>query len=95
MSHDQPSPVTVNMPPTQATDTVPIWAVRLEAKVDVALARQSGQLNNHTGDLEDHERRLRVLEATKTVSPAGLWGAVVGGVATCAALFTIFSPLIR
>lgn len=50
---------------------------RLEGKVDVALAQHGADLKAHADDLADHEARLRVLEATPTVSPKTLWTVVV------------------
>lgn len=58
--------------PNPEVETVPGWAIRLEAKVDVALARLADQAERHGGDLDDHETRLRALESTPNVTPKGL-----------------------
>jgi hypothetical protein len=87
------SPVSVQVNPA-VTDSSPSWAIRLEAKVDVALAQHGARLDNHTADLADHEARLREVEQRKTVSPWQLWLAVTGGVGTLAALAGLVSTLI-
>jgi hypothetical protein len=73
-------------------DAVPSWAIRLEAKVDVALTQHAGRLDTHAADLADHEARLRQVEQRKTVSPWQLWLAITGGVGTLAALVGLVGP---
>ena len=73
---------------------VPVWAVRLEAKVDVILAQHEARIDNHAAELDDHERRIREVEQRKTVSPAALWGAVVGGVGAAAALVGMIAQVL-
>lgn len=46
---------------------------RLEGKVDVALTQHGADIKAQGRDLEDHEERLRALEAKATVSPRTLW----------------------
>lgn len=62
---------------TAAETSLLIAFTRLEGKVDVALAQHGADIKAHSEDLADHEARLRVLEATPTVSPKTLWTAVV------------------
>ncbi|CCQ44655.1 hypothetical protein ARTSIC4J27_582 [Pseudarthrobacter siccitolerans] len=61
----------------------------MEAKVDVALAQHGADIKSQGRDLEDHEKRLRVLESTPTVSPRTLWTTVasIGGLALAAVPF--------
>ena len=84
------------MPPPviPAADTSPTWAIRLEAKVDVALAHQGARLDTHSADIADHEMRIREVEQRRTVSPWQLWLAVTGGVGTLAALVGVLSTLL-
>lgn len=80
---------------TPVTDQeIPAWAVRLEAKVDVALAQHGSRLDTHASNLADHETRLRVQEARRTVSPTGLWSAVLGGVSGAAAVVAVITNVI-
>ena len=77
-----------------ATSDVPVWAIRLEAKVDVALTQHAARIDGHASELADHETRLREVEQRKTVSPTGLWTAVVGGISGAAALVGIASNVL-
>ena len=61
-------------------DEMPTWAVRLEAKVDVALGQHAARLDRHDEIRDDHENRLRALEARRTVAPWQVWTAVIGAV---------------
>ena len=89
------APVSVQVTqPVQATDSSPTWAIRLEAKVDVALAQHGARLDNHTADLADHETRIREVEQRKTVSPTALWTAVLGGLSGAGVLVAIFNTLL-
>ena len=63
---------------SSANDDIPAWAVRLEAKVDVALGQHAGRLDRHDEIREDHETRLRALEAKSTVAPWQHWTAFLG-----------------
>lgn len=75
---------------------MPAWAIRLEAKLDLATSQQAQRLDNHGETLNDHEGRLRGLERDmphdahdrlraveerKTVSPAQLLATTASGVA--------------
>jgi type II secretory pathway component PulL len=86
------APVSVQVTQPAASES-PAWAIRLEAKVDVALAQHGARLDNHSADLADHEQRLREVEQRKTVSPWQLWLAVSGGVATFATLVAVLTNL--
>lgn len=45
---------------TDGIEEVPAWAIRLEAKLDVALAQHAGRIDNHDREIE----ALRTLHAT-------------------------------
>lgn len=66
-------PDTLQTTRTTLVESVPVespaWAIRLEAKVDVALAQHGARLDNHANDLRDHEARLRTQEAREYVTP--------------------------
>lgn len=83
--------VTVTVSPEDA----PSWAVRLEAKVDIALAQHKQQLEDHAGDLNDHEDRIRKLEAKPTVSPSQLWTSVLSGLTAISAAAAGINILIK
>lgn len=68
---------------------MPVWAVRLEGKVDAVISLHEQKLAVLDEAGKDHEIRIRVLENRKTVSPAQLWTAVAGGVATLGVLATL------
>jgi hypothetical protein len=76
-------------PLTSTNDTNLIVALtRVETKVDVVLSQ-------HGAKLEDHEGRLRKVEARRTVSPRTLWTSVIsaaGLVLTLIAIFDRFLP---
>lgn len=89
--------MTAPIPETQpvvAHDVMPAWAIRLEAKVDVALTQHAARLDTHAAEIADHEARLREVESRRTVSPAGLWAAVLGGVSGAAALVGVITNLL-
>ena len=44
---------------------------------------------------DDYERRLRIIEATPTVSPKTLWFTVASIIAATATLFGAFSPVLE
>ncbi|WP_166139610.1 hypothetical protein [Nocardioides ochotonae] len=74
-------------------ESVPTWAVRLEAKVDVALARHGSQLDAHERDIADlraaaheHDARLRALERVPAITPRQLGAAALGVVGAVGAL---------
>ena len=55
---------------------------RLETKLDGALSHA-----------EDHEGRIRTLEARRTVAPRDLWVGITGAIAAGAALSSIITNL--
>lgn len=83
--------VTVTVSPEDA----PAWAIRLEAKVDIALAQHKQRLDDHAVDLGDHEGRLRALENKSTVSPSQLWTSVLSGLTAVSAAAAAINILIR
>lgn len=76
-------------PAIQPDAAVLVAITRMEAKVDIALAQHGAEIKTQGATVEDHEKRLRVLEATPTVSPRTLWTTVasVGGLALAALPF--------
>lgn len=81
--------------PVEVSETSLLVAfTRLEAKVDVALAGHGADIRELKTDRDDHEARLRVQEAKKTVSPRDLWLAVSGAIATSWILFQWVGALI-
>lgn len=54
---------------SEPDEKMPEWAIRLEAKVDVALTRQGDRLDRHGETLDDHEHRLRVVENSPNPDP--------------------------
>lgn len=76
-------------PTTYGPEPVPAWAIRMEAKIDVALTQHTARLDNHAADIADHEARIREQEARKTVSPWQLWAAVSSAVAVAGGVLTL------
>lgn len=92
---DTPQPVVAIAPtpsqnPTRSETDLLIAFTRLEGKVDVALVQHGAELAAHTGELKDHEDRIRRLELTPTVGPKALWTAV----ASAAALLLAAGPVL-
>ncbi|WWV91855.1 hypothetical protein GMYAFLOJ_CDS0025 [Microbacterium phage phiMiGM15] len=80
-----PSPITVineSTPPAEDAALVS-FLTRVEVKLDQALTRGV-----------DHEDRIRVLEARKTVAPRDLWLGVTGAVGAGAGIATIIAHLL-
>jgi hypothetical protein len=48
---------------------MPVWAIRLESKVDIALTQQGGRLDRHGEILDDHEKRIRSVESQEHPDP--------------------------
>ena len=72
---------------------MPSWAVRLEAKVDIALTQHAGRLDRHDEIDDDHERRLRSLEQRSTVAPWQLWTAFATAIPIALALAAFIRSL--
>lgn len=103
--HMSPEPtVVVNEP------DMPMWAVRLEGKVDLVVSQQTARLDNHGSKIDDHEVRLRGLERDmphdahdrlrgveerKTVSPAQLWTAVASGAGALASIAAVVNLIAK
>jgi len=69
------------IPAGTAPDAALLMVVmRLETKVDVALAQHGSDLKSQGEDIADHEERIRRLELKPTVSPGALWSTVAGAV---------------
>jgi hypothetical protein len=62
-------------------ETAPTWAIRLEAKVDVALADHGGEIKALKEWKADAETRLRAQEARRFVAPLQLWTVTSGAAA--------------
>lgn len=63
-----------------------VGMARLEAKLDVAIAQHGARIETHEGQIDDHEVRLRTVEAKPVVTTKGLWSAVLGTVGAVTAL---------
>lgn len=50
----------------------PGWAIRLEAKLDVAIAQHGARLDEHQRDLTEFRTRLDKIEDRPMVTPEGL-----------------------
>jgi hypothetical protein len=72
--------------PSNDSTALLVGMTRLEAKVDVVLAQHGAKIDAHASDLQDHEERLRVLEARPTVSPRVLWTTVASIITALAAV---------
>lgn len=80
------------MGPEEYTDRdVFVTLARLEAKVDVAIARQGAQIEAHDADIDDHEARIRALENQPHIKPFTLWTALIGGITA----FVALSPFLQ
>lgn len=86
------TPHTQEQPTTQPEILVAL--TRMEAKVDVALAQHGAKIDSLTADGQDHEVRLRAIESRPTVTPGGLWAAVLGGIGGFVALSTLYERFI-
>ena len=59
-----PNTAANSLDPANAPDAAVLVAItRMEAKVDVALAQHGADIKSQGRDLEDHEARIRLLEA--------------------------------
>jgi hypothetical protein len=67
-------------------ESVAVTLARLETKVDVVIGQHSSQIT-------DHEARLRIQEARKTVSPRDLWVGVTTGAGFAVAVIAIWRAL--
>lgn len=70
----------------ETTDSVAVTLARLETKVDVVIGQHGSQIT-------DHEARLRIQEARKTVSPRDLWLGVSGGAAFTLVIVNLWRAL--
>lgn len=75
------------------SDEMPAWAVRLEAKVDVALGQQAQRLDDHGAKIDDHEIRLRAQEAKRYITQSGVWAAVLGASALVSTAATVVTRI--
>jgi hypothetical protein len=93
---------------TPTDEGMPAWAIRLEAKLDLATSQQAQRLDNHGETLTDHENRvrglerdmphdahsrLRAVEERKTVSPAQLWTVTASGIGALGALLALVQKI--
>lgn len=67
---------------------------RMEAKVDVALAQHGAKIDGLTTETQDHEVRLRAIEARRTITPAELWAVVLGALGAFVAISTLYERFI-
>ena len=91
------SPQPEHQIPTVAVTTtdagVAVTLARMEAKIDVVLAQHEAKIEQHSDNLQDHEERLRALEAKPTVSPRVLWTTVASIIAAVATVAPLLSRL--
>lgn len=80
---------------TPDDESLQVTLARLEGKVDAALAHQGARVDAHADDIADHEARLRVQEARRTVSPLQLWTAFVSAVGAASAVVILIATLIK
>lgn len=80
--------------------TVKEMLVRLEGtvntlsqKVDGLVTELRQDAHEVRKDVDDHEARIRILEARRTVTPLGLWSVVLGAIGGLAAIVGIISQL--
>jgi len=76
-------------PPVEPADpqtALLVALARLEAKVDLVIGE-------HTTKIADHENRIRTVEQKSTVSPLGLWTAVLGALGGAGVLVTLWNAL--
>lgn len=91
MGSNSPTDVSVSV----STDTPVLVAIaRLEGKLDANLARVEGKVDGQATDLADHEARMRVQEARRTVSPGQLWAGLVGVLGVGVATLTIVNGIV-
>lgn len=86
------------MPPTE--DDVPNWAVRLEAKIDVALANHSNELSNtnrRVSNVEDANdalsTRVTTLENSNFVTTKGLAATILGSITAVGGFIALLDRL--
>lgn len=78
---------------TDETTNLLIALTRLEGKIDLILAQHSSDIGAHRERLDDHERRIRTIEGTPTVTPAKLWTAVCTSAGLIVSILTILANL--
>lgn len=88
------------VPPTE--DDVPGWAIRLEAKIDVALAHQSNELTNldrrvssTEGDVETLRDHVAALQNMNFVTPKGLAATVLGSITAVGGFIALLDRIIQ
>lgn len=86
------------VPPTE--DDVPNWAVRLEAKIDVALANHSNELSNtnrRVSNVEDANdalsTRVTTLENSNFVTTKGLAATILGSITAVGGFIALLDRL--
>lgn len=81
--------------PAVAELDMPGWAIRLEAKVDVALSQHGSDIQRLDKGYDDHEQRLRSQEAKPTVSPKALFAAVASAVGLALGLVQLLNLIVK
>ena len=66
-----------------------VYDIVLEVRDSVAVVPA------HADTLKDHESRLRVQEARRTVSPRDLWTGIIGAAGAGAAIASIIQAFIK
>lgn len=83
------STVAAEVPVVTEGTSLLVSLTRMEGKLDNVLGKHEAL----AGSVDDHETRLRAIEAKSTVSPLGLWTVVLGSLTGFAALLTIYANL--
>lgn len=86
--------------PHQPDPDVPGWAIRLEAKIDVALAHHSAELTNLDKEVEvvktdvkAIDARVDTIERSNYITPKGLFAAIAGSLSGTAAFIAVLDRL--
>jgi hypothetical protein len=87
-------------PESVLADDAPSWAVRLEAKIDVALIQQGATISSIHEKVDglhaavgDHDSRLDVLERSNFITPKGLAYTIVSTLTGVAAFIALLDRL--
>ncbi|MCZ9884633.1 hypothetical protein [Arthrobacter sp. B2a2-09] len=87
---------TTEAPSSASAETSLLLAfTRLEGKVDVALTQHGADIKATAKEVDDHEDRIRALEARPTVSPRGLWATVSGAALLALAVIPFLDRIIN
>lgn len=80
------TPILPDAPPATEVSDVRVTLARFETKLDLAIGQ-------HGTRLDDHETRLRIVEARRCVTPTGLTAALASTLAIAGGLVAVFDRL--